>query len=44
MKLADIEKKVDALEGADAEIENEIAAINDTGELSYRGEDFQNSG
>ena len=44
MKLADIEKKVDALEDADAEIENEIAALNDTGELSYRGEEFQNSG
>ena len=44
MKLADIEKKVDALEGADAEIENEIAALNDTCELIRRGEEFQNSG
>ncbi len=44
MKLADIEKKVDALDDADAEIENEIAALKDTYELICRGEEFQSNG
>lgn len=44
MKLSDIEKKVDALEGADAEIENEIAALKNTYELICRGEEFQSNG
>ena len=44
MKLADIENKINALEGADAKIESEIAALENTDELIRRGKQFCRDG